>query len=86
MIIGRVSGTLHSTINHPFYDGKRILMVDCLNPDKTETGKYLIALDTVDAGVGDTVLIIDEGNSARQIFDAKNGPIRSVIVGIVDDF
>ncbi len=86
MKIGRVSGTLHSTINHPFYDNRKILVVDLLSPDKTETGKYLIALDVVDAGVGETVLIVDEGNSARQVFDAKNGPVRSVIVGIVDEY
>jgi microcompartment protein CcmK/EutM len=39
----------------------------------------------VDAGTGDTVLILDEGTSARQIYDVDTGPIRSVVVGIVDD-
>jgi ethanolamine utilization protein EutN len=47
---------------------------------------YLIAVDMVDAGVGDTVLLIDEGNSSRQIFDVTWGPIRATIVGIVDDY
>jgi len=84
MILGRVSGAIHSTINHPFYDGKRLLIVDRLNPDGTETGKYLIAVDSVDAGANETVLVIDEGNSARQVVDDTSAPIRSIIIGIVD--
>lgn len=85
MILGRVSGAIYSTINHSFYDGKRLLIVDRLNPDGTETGKYLIAIDTVYAGEGDTVLVIDEGNSARQIVDDASAPVRSIIIGVVDD-
>ncbi|MFH0882460.1 MAG: EutN/CcmL family microcompartment protein [bacterium] len=84
MILGRVSGAIHSTINHPFYDGKRLLIVDRINPDGTDTGKYLIAIDSVDAGTGETVLVIDEGNSARQIVDDSTAPLRSIIIGIVD--
>ena len=61
-----------------------MLLVDCINPDGSANGKYLIAVDTVDAGAGETVLIVDEGNSARQVVDDKAAPIRSVIVGIVD--
>jgi len=84
MIIGKVCGTIHSTINHPFYDGKRLLVVDKLSPDKTPTGQYLIAIDSVDAGVGETVLMLDEGNGARQIVADSMAPLRSIIVGIVD--
>ncbi len=85
MIIGKVCGTIHSTINHPFYDSKRLLVVDKLNPDKSFTGQYLIAIDSVDAGVGDTVLMLDEGNGARQIVGDSTAPLRSIIVGIIDD-
>ncbi len=85
MILGRISGAIHSTINHDFYDNKRLLIVDLLNIDGKPTGKYLIAVDSVDAGVGETVLVIDEGNSARQILDDALAPIRSIIVGIVDE-
>ena len=85
MILGRVSGSIHSTINHPFYDGKRLLIVDRLNPDGSETGKYLIAIDSVGAGAEETVLVIDEGNSARQIVDDNAAPLRSIIIGIVDE-
>ena len=84
MILGRVRGSLVSTINHEFYDNKRMLLVDCIKPDGSPTGKYLIAVDTVDAGAGETVLIVDEGSSARQIINDQSAPIRSVIIGIVD--
>jgi len=85
MILGRVCGSIYSTINHPFYDGKRLLIVDRLNKDGKPSGKYLIAVDTVDAGAGENVLIVDEGNSARQIIGDSAAPIRSIIIGIVDD-
>ncbi len=85
MKIGRVAGTVVSTINHPFFDGHKLLVCDIIGLDGEVDG-YLIAVDTVDAGVGDTVLLIDEGNSSRQIFDVTWGPIRATIVGIVDDY
>jgi ethanolamine utilization protein EutN len=85
VILGRVSGSLYSTINHKYYDGKRILLVDLITPDGKTTGDYLFAIDTVGAGAGENVLIIDEGNSARQILDSEDGPVRSVIVGVVDE-
>ncbi|MCD6117790.1 EutN/CcmL family microcompartment protein [bacterium] len=84
MILGQACGVIYSTINHPFYDTRRLLIVDRLDPKGRPTGKYLIAVDTVDAGNGEIVLVIDEGNSARQIVDDSNAPIRSIIVGIVD--
>ena len=84
MILGRVSGAIHSTVNHPFYDNKRLLIVDRLTPDRKLTGKYLIAVDTMYAGMGETVLVIDEGNSARQVVDDNMAPIRSIIIGVVD--
>lgn len=85
MILGIVQGSVISTINHPFYDGRRLLLVDRTEADWRSTGRYLIAVDTVDAGVGDRVLVVDEGNGARQVLDDPKGPVRSVIVGIVDD-
>jgi len=84
MILGKACGAIYSTINHPFYDNRRLLVVDRLDSKGRSTGKYLIAVDTVDAGNGEIVLVIDEGNSARQIVDDSNAPIRSIIVGIVD--
>lgn len=85
MILGKVCGTIHSTINHAFYESKRLLVVDKLDGHLKPTGKYLICIDSVDAGIGETVLMLDEGNGARQIVADSNAPLRSVIVGIVDD-
>ena len=85
MILGRVVGSITSTINHPIFDNRKLLIVDRIAPDRRPSGGYLIAIDVVDAGVGDTVLMIDEGNSARQVLDAPNAPTRSVIIGVVDE-
>ena len=85
MIIGKVTGTIYSTINHEFYNGKKLMIVDKLSADGNPTGKYLIAVDSVESGIGETVLVVDEGNSARQIIKDKEAPIRSIIVGIIDD-
>lgn len=85
MILGKVCGEIYSTINHEFYDGKRLLIVDRLSLDGKMTGNYVIAIDSVGAGADETVLIVDEGNSARQIVDDPDAPLRSIIVGIVDE-
>ena len=84
MKVGRVVGTVVSTINHEFFDGERLLL--CRLIDRSaDTGTYLICTDRVGAGSDETVLILDEGSSARQIYGVDTGPIRSVVVGIVDD-
>jgi ethanolamine utilization protein EutN len=86
MILGRVSGTVVSTIQHPFYQGKKQLIVRACTPDGAFDGdRYVVAVDLVGAGVGEMVLVEDEGNSARQLMSAKDAPVRSVIVGIVDE-
>ena len=84
MILGKVSGTIHSTINHEFYDNRKLLFVDKLDLDGKPTGAYLISVDQVGARAGETVLVIDEGNSARSIVKDDMAPLRSIIVGIVD--
>ena len=84
MIIGTVRGNIVSTINHPYYAGKKLLVVEKEDPTGKASG-YLVAIDGgVQAGVGDRVLVIDEGNSARQIVGDANAPLRSIIVGIID--
>jgi ethanolamine utilization protein EutN len=82
--IGRVAGTVVSTINVPIYEGRRLLMCDLLDERGVDTGGYIIAVDAVGAGDRETVLIIDEGNSARQVVGDPDAPIRAVVVGIVD--
>lgn len=84
MKVGRVVGNVVSTINHPFFDGERLLVCRLIDRDG-DTGDYLICTDRVGAGSDETVLILDEGSSARQVHEVETGPIRSVVVGIVDD-
>ncbi len=84
MKLAKVVGTVVSTIKSPIFEGRALLLVDLLEPDGREAGGYLIALDTVGAGAGETVLILDEGTSARQIIGEAHGPLRTVVVGIVD--
>ncbi len=85
MFTGRVIGQLDSTIHHPWYAAKKKLIVEKTGPDGAATGDYIIAVDTVGAGVGEPVLVLDEGNGARQVFDSSDAPVRSVIVGIIDE-
>ena len=84
MKIGRVVGTVVSTVHHPVVDGRRLLLVDLLDLDLEPSGRFIIAMDVVDAGAGETVLVLDEGNGARQVLGDADAPIRTVIVGIVD--
>lgn len=85
MILGRVIGEIHGTIKHAFYDGKRLLIIEKTTPAGEPTGDYLIAADSVGAGADESVLVLDEGNGARQVFESSDGPVRSVVVGIIDD-
>jgi ethanolamine utilization protein EutN len=85
VIIGRVIGEIHSTIRHPFYDGKKMLVVQKTAPSGAAAADYLIAVDAVGAGVGEPVLVLDEGNGARQIYQSTDAPVRSVVVGIIDE-
>ncbi len=85
MKLARVVGTVVSTITMPALEDRTLLLCDLVAPDGTEAGGYLIAVDTVGAGAGETVLILDEGNSARQVLGLRQGPIRTVVVGIVDE-
>lgn len=83
MKVGRVVGNVTSTINHEFFDGERLLIVRIVD-DGHDTGSYLICTDVVGAGSDETVLILDEGSSARAIYGLDTAPIRSVVVGIID--
>ena len=85
MYIGKVIGTVVATIKIDHLDGRKLLLVDQLDLQGEETGSYDIAVDVVQAGPGDTVLVIDEGNGARQILGLNPGAIRAVIVGVVDE-
>jgi len=85
MFLARVSGTVVSTVNHPYFDGRTLLLVDRVDENLEPTGGYMIAVDSVQAGAGELVLVLDEGTGARQVTGDPKGPVRTVIVGIVDE-
>ena len=85
MYIGKVIGTVVATIKISHLEGHKLLLVDQLDLQGQETGYYDIAVDVAQAGPGDTVLVIDEGNGARQILGLDPGAVRAVIVGVVDE-
>jgi len=84
MILGRITGSVVSTIHHPVVEDQKLLVAERLDPTGRPTGGYIIALDVIGAGQGETVLILDEGSGARQILGDSNAPVRSIVVGIVD--
>jgi len=84
MILGRITGSVVSTIHHPIVDGRKLLVAERLDASARPTGGYVIAIDAIGAGFGETVLILDEGSGARQILDDADAPVRSMVVGIVD--
>jgi ethanolamine utilization protein EutN len=85
MYIGKVIGTVVSTIKIDHLQDRKLLLVDQLDLHGNETGGYDIAVDVCQAGPGDTVLVIDEGNGARQVLNLDPGAVRAVIVGVVDE-
>lgn len=84
MFLAKVVGTVVATIKHNDLHGKKILLVRPLDPSLSPAGKSVLAVDSVDAGTGDTVLVVNEGNAAAQVLGMERGPIRTVIVGVVD--
>lgn len=85
MRIGRVVGNVLATVKHGALFAQRLLLVEAEAPDGTLDGRPRLALDSVDAGEGDRVLVVDEGNAAAQVLTRGRGPVRTVIVGIVDE-
>lgn len=84
MIIGKVVGTVVTTVSHPHYKQRRLLVVQPLGlPGQPDEGDF-IALDNTQAGIGDTVLVNREGSGARQALHNPEAAVISVIVGIID--
>jgi microcompartment protein CcmK/EutM len=84
MILARVTGSLTSADKDPELADYKLLVVQPLDLDDGPEGDELIAVDRVDAGVGDRVLVVKEGNAARQITGRDRVPLQAVIVGVVD--
>jgi ethanolamine utilization protein EutN len=84
MKIGTVIGTVVATLKHNGFNGRKLLLVRPEDPHGKKVDTPVVAVDTVCAGVGDKVLFVDEGNSARQVLDWTDGCVRAVIVGYID--
>ena len=84
MKLARVKGSVVATMKHAIYEGHRLLLVHDVSETGERRGAGFIAIDQVQAGPGDLVLYVEEGNSARTILKDKTAPARAVICAIVD--
>lgn len=84
MVIGRIIGDIVATQKAPSHEGRKILVVQPLNLDGSDRGEVLLALDAVDAGVGDRVLVVTEGWSAMTSVGRPQSPIDMAVVGVID--
>ena len=84
MFIADVIGTVVSPIQIPILDGKTLLLLRPVTPAGERTSKTRIGIDRAQAGVGDRVLVVDEGNSARGILGDPQGAVKTVVVGVID--
>ena len=85
MFLARVVGEVVATTKHSELAAQELLLVRGVDPDGSATGQRMIALDTVDAGMSDLVLVSDEGNAAAHVLWRPRGADRTVIVGVVDE-
>ncbi|MGE0405603.1 MAG: EutN/CcmL family microcompartment protein [Candidatus Korobacteraceae bacterium] len=84
MILARVVGEVVATHKHRSHAGRKILMVQPIHPDGSDRGEVVLALDSVDAGKGDQVLVVQEGFAAMTSVGRPGSPIDMSIVGVVD--
>lgn len=84
MQLARVIGNVVSTIKHNSHNNYKLMLIQPLDIDLEKKGKPIIAIDTLQSGEGDLVLLLSEGTGARQILESNDAPIRALIVGIVD--
>jgi len=85
MLIGRVVGDLVATHKHPSHGGLKLLLVQPLNLDGTNRGDPVVAVESVDAGVGDHVLLATEGYSAMTTVNRPLSPTEAAVIGIIDE-
>ena len=84
MLIARVVGELVATQKHPSHEGRKLLLVQPLNLDGSNRGDAIVAMDAVDAGVGDQVLVATEGFSAMTSVGRPNSPIDTAVIAFID--
>jgi ethanolamine utilization protein EutN len=86
MTLARVEGSVVATAHHPSFDGHKLLIVQPLDEERRPQGASFLAVDRVQAGPGDLVLVNREGNGNRQLLkQGPQTPIRSLIVAVVDE-
>ena len=84
MFLAEVVGTVVSPVQHPVLDGETLLLLRPVKPNGDRTGKTRIGLNRAQAGEGDRVLVLDEGNGGRQILGDPKAPVKTVVIGVVD--
>lgn len=84
MKLCRVVGPVWAAVKHPSFVARTLLVVQPLDAQGQDSGASFVAVDHAQAGAGDRVLVLTEGNGVRQILRGENLPIRSVVVGVVD--
>ncbi len=85
MLIGRVIGDVVATQKAPSHEGRKILVVQPLNLDGSDRGGAVLALDAVDAGIGERILLVTEGFSAMTAVGRPNSPIDMAVIGVIDE-
>ncbi|MDE3157890.1 MAG: EutN/CcmL family microcompartment protein [Acidobacteriota bacterium] len=85
MLIGRVIGQLVATHKHPSHEGRKILIVQPLNLDGSDRGDAVLALDAVDAGVGDRILLSTDGWASSSAAGRPQSPIDMAVIGFIDE-
>ena len=84
MFLARVIGDVVSTHRHEHLGHKKLLLLRRLDLEDVEEGAEIIALDVIGVGVGEKVLVVQEGNAARTLFKDTKIPVQAVVVGVVD--
>jgi microcompartment protein CcmK/EutM len=84
MFLAEVVGTIVSPVQIQVLEGRKLLLLRPVTPEGKPTGKTRIGIDRAQAGIGDRVLVIDEGNSGRQLLGDPKAAVKTIVVGVVD--
>ena len=86
MFLAKVTGNVVSTIKNKYLAGFKLLLVKHIDLEGNVQGdNEIICIDLVDAGLGDNVIVVDEGDAVQQILGHENAPVNVMIIGVVDD-
>lgn len=85
MILARVSGTVHASVKDAPLAGEKLLLAQPIGLDGADIGRALVVVDRIGAGIGDLVLVLREGGSARALLGDDESPVQAIVVAIVDD-